>query len=132
MVLERFEFNVSLQDISLVDGYIYRTLRTITSPVFNEFVFWMLDTGSPMSLLDRDGWAALDVLLKSIAERNPNFRVVFKGGYYSFMDGVLSDDGARTFLSRYFPFASSSRWGRFEFVGRSKNRFGKLILGNEY
>ena len=128
MVLERFEFNVSLRNISLVHGWIHRTLRTITSPAFNEFVLWMLDTGSPWTRMDRDGWAAVDALLESIAERNPNFRVVIKGGYYSFMDGVFSDDGARTFLSDYLPLASSSRWGRFEFVGRSQNRFGKLIL----
>jgi len=130
VALERFEFNVSLHAISLVHGWLHWTLQSIASPVFNEFVLWMLDTGSPWTQMNRQGWAALDSLLISIAGRNPKFRVVIKGGYYSFMDGVPSDDGARTFLSSYLPFTSLSAWTKYEFAGRSANRFGKLITDN--
>ena len=126
MVLQRFEFNVSFYDISLVHRWIYQTLQTITSPVFNEFVFWMLDTGSLMGQMDRNGWTAVNGLLVTIAQRNPNFRVVFKGSYWSFMDGLLTDDGARAFLSEYLLITLLS-WVRFEFVVRKQNRFGKLI-----
>ena len=127
MVLERFEFHISLNSISLVHGWVYSSLRTITSPVFNEFVIWILDSGSPWTQMDRDGWATVDALLKSIAERNPNFRVVFRGGFYSFQDSTLGEpDGARPFIASYLPLVSSGRRVKFEYVPRAENRYEKL------
>lgn len=126
-MLETFEFTVNVADISLIHRWIYGTLRTITSPVFNEFVIWILDSGSPWTQMDRDGWAAVDTLLKSIAERNPNFRVVFKGDFHSFRDSTLGDpDGARSFIASYLPLVSSSRCMKFECAPRAENRYGKL------
>ena len=53
-------------------------LRTITSPVLNEFVI----RGTYGSVLRKPrtttGWDAVDALLSVMAERNPDFRVVFR------------------------------------------------------
>jgi len=127
VVLESFEFNISLNSVSLVHEWVYQTLRTITSPAFNEFVIWILDSGFSQAQMNRDGWAAVDALLKSMVERNPNFMVVFRGGFHSFRDNALGDsDGARSFVAIYFPLVLSSRRVKFECVPRVGNRFERL------
>jgi len=48
MVLERFEFTIGATNLSLVHEWIYQTLQTITSPLFNEFVIWLLGSEVPL------------------------------------------------------------------------------------
>jgi len=126
VALERLEFTVSLTGIAMVHRWVYLTLRTITSPVFNEFVIWLLDTEIPWTRMSRRGWADVDVWLNSIAQRNPDFRVVFKGNFSSFRDSTLGNpDRVRTFITSFMPLVSSNHWAKFEYVSRAENR-GRL------
>ena len=85
-----------------------QTVRTITSPLFNEFVIWFLRTSRtahPRGLLwsmSQDGLKAVDASLNVIARRNPDFRLVFKGdfaGEYGVNRHVVG--------AHYLPLASS-------------------------
>jgi len=127
VMLERLEFGVSLASISMVYDWIYQTLQTITSPVFNEFVIRLLDVGNPWARMNRDGWAAVDALLNSTAEGNPDFRVVFKGNFSSFRDSTLSNpNGIRSFITSFMPLVSSSRWVKFEYVSHAESNRGRF------
>lgn len=115
-VLETFELTItSFADISLVHGWIYRTLQTITSPTFNKLVFWVLDTRSPWTRMDHDGWNAVDVLLGVLAERNPEFRAAF----------IVARPGGWIVVPGFLPLARSK--GLIEFSSpRVENRFRNL------
>ena len=90
VMLERFEFTVNMNEILLVSGWIHGALRTITSPFFNEFAIFCLGVSIPWSPRNFDGWKAIDVLLDGLANRNPDFRVVFIGsGDWSFITSNL-------------------------------------------
>jgi len=112
VVLERFEFTTNMNDISLADGWICEALRTITSPLFNEFVIWFLGGGTPWNPMNINGWKALDAMLDVLAKRNPDFRVVFIDGDWSF-------------IASYLPLARSRGLLRFQY-SREENRFKKL------
>ena len=122
VVLERFEFDASLTSLCQIHGWIHRTLQTITSPLFNEFVIWLPDQVIPWHPMRGDGWKVVDGLLNVLAERNPDFRVVFKGCFYSFFQGNL--DGVRSFITSYLPLISSNRLVKFEYA-RVGSRFGR-------
>jgi len=111
-VLERFEFSIKMSDISLVDGWICGALRTITSPLFNEFVIWFLGGGVSWSPMNIDGWKVVDGLLETLAKRNPDFRVVLIG------------HGDWPFIASYLPLVRSRGLLRFRY-SREENRFKK-------
>lgn len=115
-VLERFELTVvSMAHISLVHEWVYRTLQTITSPVFKKFVIWLLDGRSPWTQMNYDRWEPVDALLAVLAERNPDFKVEF----------IVTRPGGWTFLPSYLPLVRSM--GLMEFSSpRTENRFKKL------
>ena len=116
MVLERFELTVvSLAHILLVHGWVYRTLQTITSPVFNKFVVWLLDGRTPWTQMNNSAWKPVDELLCILAERNPDFWVEFM---------VARPDGW-VLMRSYLPLVRSV--GLIEFSSpRVENRFKKL------
>ena len=80
----------------------------------------MLDSGFSRAQMNRNGWAAVDALLKSMLERYTNFRVVFRGCFHPFQDST------RSFVAVYLPLVLSSRRVKFECVPRAENRYEKL------
>ena len=138
MVLERFEFTFQLSSLSQLDGWVYDTLQTITSPAFNEFVIWILNTIYPWNLrfpVSAGGWGAVDALLYDLAKRNPDFRVVFKGDFRSFHYSGNEEDpdsdvqiglNIRSLIDGHFPLVSSKGLVTFEQVPHVENRFWKL------
>ena len=128
MVLERFEFNVVSSNLLRVQEWIHHTLQSITSPVFNEFVIWILSEGCSRSPLIDGSWLALGESLDALAKRNHSFRVVFKGDFYSFRYGTLdASDGFCSLIASYMPLVWSNRRVKFEYAPRAANRF--LISG---
>ena len=127
MALERLEFTISLSGIATARNRVYWTLRTITSPVFNEFVIWLLDAKIPWTQMDHNDWRDMDAFLSySIAKRNPDFRVVFKGNFTSFRDSTWGNsDGVRSLITNLMPLVSSNRWAKFEYVSHVEIR-GRL------
>ena len=123
VVLERFEFIIELYNTSQVDEWAHQTLRTITSPLFNELVIRFVHTadpwGPPCSV--SGGWGAVDVSLNVLAERNPDFRVVFRGDFVGNCDVVRQH-----IESDYFPLASSKGFVTYEQVPNVEDRFRKL------
>jgi len=109
VVLERFELSGNMSTLSLAHLWIYQTLQSITSPVFNEFVIWV-SSGFPGTPMDSDGWRAVDTLLISLAERDPGFRVTLKGS------------GRWAFVKRHLPFA----------VSKDLFGFGSLLEDNPF
>ena len=79
VVLERFEFSTMMTDLPQAHRWIYLTLQSITSPVFNEFVIWVHDTRYPVTPMNIGSWRAVETLLISMAERNPSLRVELVG-----------------------------------------------------
>ena len=122
-MLERFELDTSLTSLWQIHGWIHRTLQTITSPTFKELVIWLPDEVIPWNPTKGDGWKAVDESLNVLAKRNPNFRVVFKGCFYSFFNGDL--DGVRSFIMSYLPLFSLNHFVKFEYA-RVGSRFGRL------
>lgn len=122
-VLERFEVDASLTSLWYIHGWIHQTLQTITSPVFNELVIWLPDEVIPWNPAKGDGWKAVDESLNVLAERNPDFRVVFRGCFYSFFNGDL--DGVRSLFMSYLPLFLSNHLVKFEYT-RVGSRFGRL------
>ena len=79
-----------MTDLSLAQGWIYEILQSITSPVFNEFVIWVLDNGYPPTPMNGNDWKAMDASLVFLAKRNPGFKLVLTGnGYCSFIMSYL-------------------------------------------
>jgi len=113
MVLERFEFTIGATNLSLVHEWIYQTLQTITSPLFNEFVIWLLGSEVPWSLMNSNGWNVVDALLVALAERNPGFKVVFRG------------NGDELFIGSYLPLIWAKGLMQFHFSG-AENRLQEL------
>ena len=129
-MLERFEFTIQLSNLWRIHGWVHQTLRTVTSAPFNEFVVWILNTAQPWSLRRRpmgvDGWKPLDALLIVLAERNPRFRAVFKGGFDSFRYGTRGEnDMVRWLIEDNLPLASSKGLVGFKQVPHAENRFRK-------
>ena len=111
-VLRRFELNITLTGLTLAHEWIYRTLQTITSPEFNEFVVCVLGAKSPRGWMDHGGWNTVDALLDVLAERNPDFRVVF----------VVARPGDWMSMPSYMPLIRSR--GSIKFSSpRVENRF---------
>jgi len=90
--------------------------------MFNELVIWLPDEVIPWNPTKGDGWRAVDESLNVLAERNPDFRVVFRGCFYSFFNGEL--DGVRSFIMSYLPIFSLNHLVKFEYA-RVGSRFGR-------
>ena len=103
VVLERLELSAAITNFMVGHGWIYQTLQSITSPVFNEFVIWVLGPGYPAPPFG--SWKAVDTVLVSLAKRNPGFRVLFMGcGEWSVITSQLplaESKGLFTFGSRH-------------------------------
>ena len=126
-MLEKLELNISLAGIAMVHNWVHQTLWAINSPVFNEFVIWLLDAKIPWTQMNRDGWRGVDALVYSMAKRNPEFRVVVKGDFSSFRDSASSNpDSVRSFITSFMPLVSSNRWAKFEYAPYARGRLGVL------
>ena len=112
VVLEKFEFTIAAIHFSLVHEWVYQTLQTITSPLFNEFVIWLLGWEVPRTPVNDDGWGAVETLLNVLTERNPGFRIVFVG------------HGDWSLIASYLPLAWSKGLVQFCFP-HAENRFKK-------
>lgn len=129
VVLERFEFNIHTSNLLEVHQWIHQTLRTITSPLFNEFVF---ATPYPIHLWDllpsdpAGNWRVVDASLNALAERNPDFRVTFKG-YFPLRrsGGGINYGVVRWFAEGCLPVVLSKGLVKFENVPTAENRFWK-------
>ena len=111
IVLERFEFAVTSHGFWKVHGWIHKTLRTITSPLFNELVIWILDVlrpWGPLQLTSFDGWKTVDASLNVLAGLNPDFRVVFRGDFAGLNRQRIDND--------HLPLASLKGFLKFEQV----------------
>jgi len=97
-VLERFELGISSTGIALVHRWLYGTLRTITSPRFNEFVILLPNGWIPLH--PETGWGDIDVLLESLARRNSDFKVVFRRDFHPTPDSTLPIYGGVPLFSR--------------------------------
>ena len=129
VVLERFEFDISLASTSQVHGWVYKTLQTITSPVFKELVIWLSNSGAPWDEIPMEsaGWGGVDATLESLSERNPDFRIVLRGDSPSSFYGTWGNhNGDPSFVVSHLPVVSSKGLVRFERVHDSENRFGKV------
>jgi len=105
------------------------TLRTITSPAFNEFVIWLPDEGIPWIPINSAGWKAVDMSLNILAERNPGFRVVIRVAFPSFSyDAWCTYVGVPPFVVNYLPLVSSKGLVKFEHIPHVENRFGKIVF----
>ena len=126
-MLKRFEFTVSLFSISRIHEWIHHTLRTITSPLFNELVIWILDETdgrTPLSAMNADSWKAVDALLGVLAGRNPDFGVTFRDGSNGNFSGDFNT--ARRHIESCLPLSSLKGFVRFELVPNVENRFKKM------
>ena len=128
-MLERFEFNIPLWSLGHIHEWVHQTLQTITSAKLNEFTVWVLHTSHPWGLqcpMNVDGWRAVDTSLNILAERNPNFRVVFRGDFDSFRHGVRAErDTLRWLMEEHLPLVSSKGLVKYEQVHHIENRFWK-------
>jgi len=101
----------------------------ITSTRFDEFVIWILDGAHLWSQQyppSDVGWEDVDALLNILAERNPDFRVVFRGDFDSFRYGMEGENGTvRRLINDYLPLVSSKGLVGFEPVRQVENRFWK-------
>ena len=69
----------------------------------------------------------MDALLTILGERNPKFRVVFKGDFDSFCYATRGEyDTIRWLIESHLPFVSSKGLVRFEQARHVENRFWKL------
>ena len=131
-VLERLELTIQLSSLWQIHQWIHQTLQTITSAPFKEFVVWTLNTVHPWSLrhpMSVDGWGAVDALLSILGERNPKFRVVFKGDFDSFRCGIRGEhDTVRWLIESHLPFGSSKGLVKFEQVRDVENRFRRSAI----
>jgi len=93
-------------------------------------VIWILDVTYPWflryPLLNDDGWGVLDVLLSALAERNPDFRVVFRGDFDLFRCSIGGElDKVGSLVKCHLPLVSSKGLVKFEQVPHVENRFRK-------
>ena len=127
MVLERFQLNIRLSYLSVTLDWIDRTLRTITSPEFNEFVIRGLYRWETWNPRIADGWEAVDAVLSVLAERNPDFRVVFRTVFPGSPDNNQPVcDVVRRFVAGHLPLVSSKGLVKFEHVCGAENRCWEL------
>ena len=113
VVLERFELSITRTGLPLAYGWIYEILQSITSPVFDEFVIWVLDVRYPPAPMNDNDWKAVDELLVFLAERNPGIRL------------VLTGDGDWSSIASSFPLSTSEGLLRTRST-RVENRFKKF------
>ena len=97
--------------------------------MFNEFTLSILsiplwNLSSPISTYD---WEAIDASLITLAERNPDFRVVLRGNSTTRRYSGIENDlyALRWFAERYLPLVSSKGLVKFEFVPTVENQFWK-------
>jgi len=75
------------------------------------------------------GWKAVDALLDALADRNPDFRVVVKGDFYSFNHGIRGEhDTIRWLIEGLLPLVSSKGLVKFKRVPHTENRFWKSSI----
>jgi len=114
-----------MSDLWRVGPWILQTLRTIPSTRFNELVIWVSDVlipgflGYPLSSEDR--WGGVDMFLNALAERNPDFRVVFRGDLNSFRCREGQNYDAGSLVSACLPLISSKDSVKFEQVPHVEN-----------
>jgi len=126
-VLERFQLNIQLSHLPGALDWIDRTLRTITSPVFNEFVIRGLYGWETWSPRITDGWEAVDAALSVLAERNPDFKVVYRTVFPGFPHYTQPTyDEVRWFVTSHLPLASSKGLVKLEHVRGVENRCWEL------
>ena len=78
-----------------------------------------------------NGWNAVDELLNVLAERNPDFRVMIRGDFYSFRYGIRGEhDTIRWLIEDRLPLISSKGLVKFEQVVDAENRFRKSGVRN--
>lgn len=128
VALERLELHVELTSLPQAHDWVHSTLRMITSPVFSEFVIWVLDGDYQHGLVPTSSWEVVESSLGALAERNPNFRVVFRGARPSFVPSFRSAccDRARSFFEAYLPTVLSKGFARFEYIHNRHNPVRKL------
>jgi len=128
-VLERVELSLTFSSLGHIHRWIYDTLQTTTSTMFNEFAIWILNIEHPWSLqspFSDAGWETLDALFNVLAERNHDFRVVVKGDLHSFHPGIRDlHDAVRLFIKGLLPLVSSKGLVKFVLVPHRENRFRK-------
>jgi len=127
VALERLELNVSLTNLPLVHEWVHRTLRTITSPTFCEFVICVLKGVYPSHQVSTHGWMDAGLSLDTLAARNPDFRVVVRGEFPPFIYGPWSDyDGPGSFFESYMPVVSLKDFVNYEYVPHVEDRLRGL------
>jgi len=128
VALERLEIHFELDPLLRAHEWVCRTLKTITSPAFNEFVIWVLGSGDIYPTQeDINGWKAVESSLGALALHNPDFRVVVKGNCPSPPFGCwCTYDKARLFFETCLPVVLSNGLARFEHVPHVDNPRRKL------
>jgi len=117
-----------MSDLWWVGLWILHTLQTITSTRFDEFVIWVSDMVTPWFLgYPWYRWGDVDTVLNVLAERNPDFRIVFRGDFDSFRSSVEGrHDDVRSLVNRHLPLVSSKGLVKFERVPHVENLFRSL------
>ena len=119
-----------MSDLWWVGPWLLRTLRTIPSTRFNELVIEVSDVWVPWflkyPLSSDDSWGGVDAFLNALAERSPDFRVVFRGDINSFRYREGQNYDADSIVKAHLPLFSSKGLVKFEQVPHVENRVWKL------
>jgi len=119
VALERLELHIALSSLPRAHEWVYWTLRSITSPAFNEFVIWVQGEQYDQTPRYINGWEGVGSSLGALADQNPDFRVVFRGNCPSFLcDPWRAYGGARLFFEIYMPAVLSKGFAKFDYVPR--------------
>lgn len=123
MALERLELTIQLETLPLAHEWVHRTLRTIASPAFSEFVIWVMKGVYPWrSESSSLGWAAVESSLDALAECNPDFRVLLRGELPLIHGTWCGSDGTHSFFQSYLPIIPPKSFVKYESVSNVENR----------
>jgi len=104
-------------------------LQSTTSSAFNKFIIWVLSGDYRRNPVYINGWKTVDLLLGALAERNPEFRVAFRGDCPLFHCGPRRAYGtARLFFETYLPTVSSKDFVKFEYIPCVENPYCELYF----
>ena len=126
MGLERLELTIQVTALQLAGEWVHRTLRTIASPVFREFVIWVVNGVYPWSPVSTLGWAAVELSLDALAERNPDFRVVLRGELPLIYGTWCDYDGNYSSFESYLPIVPLKSFVTYEYVSHVENGVWRL------
>jgi len=116
VVLKRFELHIGFSPLLQAHEWVLSTLRSIASSAFNEFVIWILSCYGPGPEVI-NGWKTVDLLLCTLAERNPDFRVVFRGDHqFLFRESRYVYDGGPLIPQILLPDFFSKGFAKFEYA----------------